>query len=34
MKKFSSPVVTDTFVAIGIITAFYGFLALISLIAY
>ena len=33
MKKIYSPIVTDTFVAIGIIAAFYCTLALIALIA-
>ncbi len=33
MKKFYSPVVADTFTAVGIILAFYGILALIALIA-
>jgi hypothetical protein len=33
MKKIYTPVVADTFAAIGIIATFYGFLALIALIA-
>ncbi len=34
MNKISSPVVTDTLVAIGIIAAFYSSLALIALVAF
>ena len=34
MKKIYAPIVADTFAAIGIIAAFYGFLALIALVAY
>lgn len=34
MKKIYSPVVADTFVAIGIIAAFYSSLAVIALIAF
>jgi hypothetical protein len=31
MKKINTPVVADTFAAVGIIAAFYGFLALVAL---
>jgi hypothetical protein len=34
MKKIYTPVVADTFAAIGIIAAFYGALALIAFIAW
>jgi hypothetical protein len=34
MKKIYSPVVADTFVAIGIIAAFYGAMALVGFIAW
>jgi len=32
MKKIYTPVVADTFAAIGIIAAFYSFLALVALV--
>ncbi len=34
MKKIYAPVVADTFAAIGIIAAFYGFLALVAVFVY
>jgi hypothetical protein len=32
MKKINTTVIADTFAAIGIIAAFYGFLALVAII--
>jgi hypothetical protein len=32
MKKIYTPVVADTMAAIGIIAAFYGFLALVAIV--
>jgi hypothetical protein len=34
MKKIYSPAVKDVLTAVGIISAFYGFLAIVALIAF
>jgi hypothetical protein len=34
MKRFYSPTITDALTAIGIIVAFYGFLAVVAILAF
>ncbi len=34
MKRIYSPSITDAITAIGIIVAFYGFLAIVALVAF
>jgi|JI61114BRNA_FD_contig_21_8075414_length_214_multi_3_in_0_out_0_1 hypothetical protein len=34
MKRIYSPTITDALTAIGIIAAFYGFLAVVAIVAF